>query len=289
MIVNARTRFAPSPTGLLHLGTAFSALYAYDKVADVGGQFVLRIEDIDSGRCKPEYEEAILQDLDWLGLQWEEPVVRQSEHRETYRETLRILETLGVTYPCFCTRKEIQEEAARSLHAPHGPEGILYPGTCRSLSPEQIEQRLATGDRPVVRLDLARARTLIGGEIYFEEIGRGPEGKTGTILCAPELLGDIVLARKDIGVSYHLCVVADDARQQINLVARGEDLFHATSIQRLLQELLGLPAPTYDHHKLILAANGRRLSKRDEDQSIRSLREAGHSARDIRQQLGFHW
>ncbi len=284
-----RTRFAPSPTGFLHLGTAFSALYAFDKLMTVGGDFILRIEDIDQGRCRPEYEAAILEDLEWLGLRWEEPVLRQSERGEVYASALETLSTLGVTYPCFCTRKEIEQEAARSLNAPHGPEGILYPGTCRSLSHEHALERLAAGERAVIRLNMAKARALVGGDIYFEEIGCGPHGENGTVLCTPEALGDFVLARKDIGTSYHLSAVTDDALQNINLVARGEDLFHATSIHRLLQELLGLPAPVYDHHRLILAEDGRRLSKRDQDKSIRSLRSEGFSPQSIRKELGFQW
>lgn len=289
MISTTRTRFAPSPTGYLHLGTAYSALYAFDKVSALGGEFLLRIENLDQGRCRSEYETAILDDLSWLGLRWDPPVMRQSERGPVYGNSLELLENLGVTYPCFCTRKEIAQEAARSLHAPHGPEGILYPGTCRSLTLDQVLERFAMGDQAVTRLDLAKSRALVGGDVFFEEIGEGPDGERGTILCAPELLGDIVLARKDIGASYHLCSTTDDALQDINLVARGADLFHATSIHRLLQELLGLPAPTYDHHKLILAADGRRLSKRDQDQSIRALRDQGMSPQSIRAQLGFHW
>ncbi len=284
-----RTRFAPSPTGYLHLGTAFSALYAYEKVTAIGGSFLLRIEDIDRGRCRPEYEAAILEDLAWLGIKWEEPVLRQSDRTEVYRNTLHTLETLGVTYPCFCTRKEIQEEAARSANAPHGPEGLLYPGTCRGLTTTEALERYAAGDRAVIRLNLAKALSLVSGEIYFQEIGRGPDGETGMVLCHPELLGDVVLARKDVGTSYHLAAVTDDAEQGVNLVARGEDLFHATSIHRLLQELLALPAPVYDHHRIITADDGRRLSKRDQDKSIRSLRENGKSPEDVRALLGFQW
>ncbi len=289
MTAALRTRFAPSPTGLLHLGTAFSALYTFEKTLPAGGAFLLRMDDLDQGRCRTEYEQAILEDLAWLGIGWLQPVVRQSERQDHYRGSLEILATLGVTYPCFCTRKEIAEEAARSLHAPHGPEGILYPGTCRGLSNTEVMDRIAAGKPSVTRLNLTRAFDLLGGDLFFEEVGAGPDGETGTMRCAPELLGDIVLARKDFPGSYHLCTVVDDASFGINYVARGEDLFHATSVHRLLQELLGLPAPIYDHHKLIKAADGRRLSKRDADLSIQALRDAGSTPADVRARLGFLW
>lgn len=278
-----RTRFAPSPTGYLHLGHAFAALTAYEAAA--GDAVVLRIEDIDIGRCRAEFETALLEDLAWLGLRWQQPVRRQSEHFDDYAAALALLQHRGVIYPCFCTRKEIAAEIARAADAPHRPDGARYPGTCRGLSDAARTARMAA--RPyALRLDLATALVQIDRSITFQEDGRGPTGEHGLITAQPACLGDVVLARKALPVSYHLAVVVDDALQGIELVTRGEDLFHATPIQRVLQELLGLPAPRYAHHRLILDEQGRKFSKRDKAVTLRSLREAGMTPAEIRSRIG---
>lgn len=280
-----KTRFAPSPTGYLHLGHAFAALTAYDAASAPGSAFVARVEDIDRPRCRPEYEAAILEDLAWLGLEWELPVRRQSEHFDDYAAALASLDGLGVLYPCFCTRREIAEEVARAVDAPHGPEGPLYPGTCRGLSPERRAARMKT-DRYALRLDIAKAREYLQFPIRFDERGRGPAGERGLCRVEPELLGDVVVARKGLPASYHLAVVVDDALQGIELVTRGEDLFHATHIQRVLQDLLGLTAPVYAHHRLIVDENGNKFSKRNEVVTLRALRAAGVTPAEIRKRLG---
>jgi glutamyl-Q tRNA(Asp) synthetase len=257
------TRFAPSPTGFLHLGHAYAALFAYDMAKHSGGRFLLRIEDIDRTRCRPSFEEAIKDDIGWLGIAFEEPVRRQSEHFSDYAVALARLEEKRVLYPCFCTRKEITQEFARAGIAPQagefGPDGPLYPGTCRTLAPSVREKRISDGAAYALRLDVAKARA-IAGPLVFEESGRGNGGETGMQTARPELLGDIVLARKELPASYHLAVVVDDALQGVTLVTRGEDLFPATHIQRLLQALLDLPTPGYAHHRLILDAQGRKFS-----------------------------
>lgn len=275
------TRFAPSPTGLLHLGHAYSALFSYDSARRDGGRFLLRIEDIDFTRCREEYESGILEDLGWLGLVWDAPVRRQSEHLGEYAAVAEGLRERGLLYPCFCTRGDIQREIERAGGAPHGAEGPLYPGTCRGLSEREREERIAAGRDYALRLDLTRALEEIGAPLTWRDIGRGE------IRATPELLGDAVLARKDIGTSYHLAVVWDDALQGTTRVTRGMDLFEATHLHRVLQALLGLPVPEYHHHELIRDERGRRLAKRDESETLRSLREAGHSARAIRARLGF--
>ena len=274
------TRFAPSPTGYLHRGHAFSALTAYEKARELGARFVLRIEDIDFTRCRPEFEAAIYDDLAWLGLRWEQRVLRQSEHIADYLVALERLRTAGLVYRCFATRREIAEAM---LSAPHGaPEG--YRGTAL---PADVEAaRLAAGDPFAWRLDLAAALTA-GGPLSFVEAGEGPEGQRGEIVVDAARAGDIVLARKDVGVAYHLAVVVDDARQDITEVVRGEDLFEATHVQRLLQARLGLPAPQYRHHRLLLGADGRRLAKRDGAETLQALRERGVSAAQLRAELGF--
>lgn len=281
------TRFAPSPTGFLHLGHACAALTAFE----AGDRFLLRIEDIDITRCRPEFEKEIYEDLRWLGLVWEEPVRRQSEHFVDYARALRQLESLGLLYPCFCTRKEIAHQIARAGLAPTAaelsPEGPLYPGTCRTLTAEMRNQRMARGDAYALRLDVTKARERIGPELMFEEGGRGPQGETGPQTARPELLGDVVLARKELPTSYHLAVVVDDALQGISLVTRGEDLFPATHIQRLLQALLDLPVPAYAHHRLILDQAGRKFSKRDRAATLSSLREAGATPHSVRILIGF--
>lgn len=271
------TRFAPSPTGLLHLGHAFAAITA----AEAGERFLLRIEDIDSGRCRAEFETAIFEDLAWLGLHWEEPVLRQSSRFAAYRAALDTLDAQGLLYPCFCTRKEIAEEIAHASEAPHGPEGPLYPGTCRHLSEEERARKIASGISYALRLDAAKAADL-AGELEFTEQGAGPGGEHGIIAVKPMLFGDVVLARKDTPSSYHLAVVVDDAFQGVTLVTRGNDLFAAAHVQRLLQALLALPAPTYAHHRLILDGQGRKFSKRDKAATLRELRAHGETPASIR-------
>jgi glutamyl-Q tRNA(Asp) synthetase len=279
------TRFAPSPTGYLHLGHAFAAITAHEAAARAGGRFLLRFEDSDAARCRPEFEAAILEDLAWLGLVWERPVLRQSERFAAYRAALDRLTGRGLLYPCFCTRSDIAAEIARSAEAPHGPEGPHYPGTCRSLSETERRARLDSGAPYALRLDVAKAAAQAGA-LSFEEQGRGPNGEHGLIAADPLLFGDIVIARKDVPASYHLAVVVDDAHQGVTLVTRGNDLFAATHVQRLLQALLGLPAPAYAHHRLILDAQGRKFSKRDRAATLKSLRESGTTPAQIREQLG---
>jgi glutamyl-Q tRNA(Asp) synthetase len=274
------TRFAPSPTGRLHLGHAFSALVGYAAARQAGGRFLLRIEDIDLGRCRPEFEQAIYEDLTWLGLDWERPVRRQSEHFADYRDALARLQALGLVYPCFCSRKEIAAEIAASGAAPHGPDGPLYPGTCRHLSAAERERRQAGGLPFAFRLDAAAAAARVGPLVWIEQ-------GLGEIAVDAGLHGDVVIARKDIPTSYHLAVTLDDAIQGVTLVTRGEDLLPATHIHRLLQALLGLPAPQYRHHKLLTDANGRRLAKRDGAETLAGLRARGADPAVIRAQLGF--
>lgn len=282
------TRFAPSPTGFLHLGHAYAALVAHDLAAASGGRFMLRIEDIDHTRARPEFDAAIFEDLAWLGLRWAEPVARQSDHLGRFDDALDHLSAQGVLYPCFCTRTDISREIEAMGHAPHlittGPEGPLYPGTCRNVSPADQAARGAERS-PALRLDAEAAAARLTTPLSFEEWGHGPGGETGTQTVDPHLFGDAVLGRKDIGVAYHLAVVVDDAAQGVSLVSRGEDLFAATHIQRLLQALLGLPAPVYYHHRLIAGADGKRLAKRDEAQTLRALRAAGETPATIRQRL----
>lgn len=277
------TRFAPSPTGLLHLGHAFAALRACE--AAQGAPILLRIEDLDRGRARAEYDRALREDLAWLGLRWHEPVLRQSTRADNYRAALARLEQVGLVYPCFCSRRDILQEVARASEAPQGPDGPLYPGSCRSLSPQQRDQRLSRGEKFVLRLDAAKAAAA-SGALAFTEAGAGPGGEHGEIRVEPTRLGDIVLARDELPAAYHLAVVVDDAFQGVTLVTRGNDLFGATHVQRLLQSVLGLPAPRYAHHRLILGSDGRKLSKRERATTLRSLREAGRNASDIRASLG---
>ncbi len=274
----AVTRFAPSPTGLLHLGHGFAARFAFEEARRTGGRFLLRLEDIDSTRVRAEFETALLEDLSWLGLHWEQPVRRQSEHLEDYRAALDRLEALGLLYPCFCTRREIQAEISNAGRAPHGPDGPLYPGTCRGLSAGQRAARIAEGAPFALRLDVSRAAGL-AGQLEFVERSEG------AVLARPEMFGDVVLARKETPTSYHLSVVVDDAIQGVTLVTRGEDLKPATHLHRLLQHLLDLPVPEWHHHRLITDDAGRRLAKRDAARSIRSLREAGLSAEEVWRQV----
>lgn len=269
------TRFAPSPTGLLHLGHAHSALIAWRAAREAGGRFLIRIEDIDRTRCRPEFTEAVLEDLAWLGLEPDGPVRVQSCHFGEYRAVLENLLARGLLYPCFCTRAEIAREVAAIGAAPHGPEGVLYPGTCRRLSTAEREARIASGEAYALRLDMAAALAEVGGPLLFEEVGEG------WLRCDPARFGDAVLARKDTPASYHLCVTHDDALQGVTLVTRGEDLKPATELHRLIQALMGWPAPAYRHHRLLLGPDGRRLAKRDGAPALRDLRAAGRSAAEV--------
>lgn len=267
------TRFAPSPTGYLHLGHAFSAFDAWRRARAANGRFLLRLEDIDPGRCRPEYAAAIQADLAWLGLDWDGPVRVQSEHLAEYQAVLDGLAERGLVYPCFCTRAEIAREITASAAAPHGPDGVpLYPGTCRRLPPTERAERIAAGERFALRLDMAAA---IRPGLSYEDAGQG------RTTCHPERFGDVVLARKDAPASYHLCVTHDDAAQGVTLVTRGADLRPATDLHRLLQALMGWPVPAYAHHELLTDATGRRLAKRDRAATLGSLRAEGISARAI--------
>ena len=278
------TRFAPSPTGYLHLGHAYAALFAYRAAQDAGGRFLLRIEDIDQGRCRPEFETAIYEDLAWLGLKWEEPVRRQSDFMADYEAALDRLGRMGLLYPCFCTRAEIKAEIQAAAGAPHlvqsGPDGPLYPGTCRDLSGEEQKRRTDGGTPFALRLDMKRAREASGKLNWMDRV-------KGQVTAEPQIFGDVVLARKDTPTSYHLSVTMDDHLQGVSLVTRGEDLFPATHIHRQLQALLELDVPTYHHHGLLKAPDGRRLAKRDKAETIRALRESGHSPSEVRAMAGF--
>jgi len=271
------TRFAPSPTGYLHLGHVRSALQGWRAARGAGGWFLLRLEDIDQTRCRDEYAAAILDDLAWLGLSWDGPVRRQSEHFDDYQRALDRLEAMAVLYPCFCTRREIRDEIARAGEAPHARSGAPYPGTCRGLDWQQRAEKQRSGIDYALRLDLARARALTGPLDWVEEQEDGPHRK----LADPAPLGDVVLARKDVPTSYHLAVTVDDAVQGVTLVTRGQDLAPATHVHRVLQALLDLPTPCYRHHALVTDAAGRRLSKRDRALTIRSMRESGISPAEI--------
>jgi glutamyl-Q tRNA(Asp) synthetase len=280
------TRFAPSPTGFLHLGHAFAAITAHDSAKRAQGRFLVRIEDIDGPRCRSEFEAAITEDLDWLGLEFEEPARRQSEHPVDYEAAIKTLASRGLLYPCFCTRKDIAAEIARAGSAPHGPDGPSYPGTCRDLSLPERDDRLASGAPYALRLDVGRAKAAAAASLSFEEEGAGPRGETGTQIIRADLLSDIVLARKGLQTSYHLAVVVDDALQGVTLVTRGNDLFHATHIQRLLQSCLGLEPPRYAHHRLILDAKGQKFSKRDTAVTLANLRQNGVGVGEIRRLIG---
>ena len=282
-----RTRFAPSPTGLLHLGHAYAAMHAALLAKRTGGSFLVRIEDTDRGRCRPEFETAIFDDLAWLGLEHEAPVRRQSEHFDDYVTALERLKALGCAYPCFCTRKEIEAEFAASLGAPQGPDGPNYGGTCRGLGDLERRLRIERGDSHAWRLDVAEAVKHIGRELSFEEKGRGPNDEHGRVKVQPKLFGDFVLARKDAPASYHLAVVVDDALQGVTTVTRGNDLFPSTHIHRLLQALLGLPEPGYSHHALVRDGDGNRLAKRNQSMSLRHIRAQGVTIGEIYEMLGF--
>lgn len=276
------TRFAPSPTGPLHLGHAFAALTAAAAAGD--GRFLLRMDDLDPTRCRREYAYAIEEDLAWLGLSWPTPVLQQSTRASAYQAAIDDLLGKNVLYPCFCTRKQVQAEIVQSAHAPHQADGPIYPGSCRRMTPEQRRARLVRGDAHVLRLDVAKAADMVGS-LTFMESGAGPQGQTGIIAVDATVLGDIVVTRRDAPVAYHLAVVVDDAYQGVTLVTRGNDLFVATHVQRLLQRLLGLPEPQYAHHRLILDETGRKLSKRTGSTTLRELRDQGWSPGDIRRRV----
>jgi len=278
------TRFAPSPTGLLHLGNAYSAMLAFDVARAAGGEFLLRIEDIDQTRCRPEYEAAAYEDLGWLGLDWRTPVRRQSDHFADYAAVIERLRGMGVVYRCFLSRKELAEAA---LGAPHASDGV--PPAPPRIGPDEEAERLGRGEAFAWRLNIGYSQDLLGEEfarLAFEEMGAGPNGEHGIVRARPELLGDIILGRKDTPASYHIAVVHDDALQGVTDVIRGEDLFESTHVHVLLQRLLGLPTPRYRHHPLLTGADGRRFAKRDASLTLRALREAGLSPHDVRARVG---
>ena len=262
------TRFAPSPTGLLHLGHAASACFAADRAQ--GGRFLLRIEDIDQGRCREEFVGAIFEDLAWLGLSWQPEVRRQSLHFADYAEALDRLAARDLLYPCFCTRADIKDMAG----APQGPDGPIYPGLCRHLSEGEREVRRQSGKPFALRLKMDEAMRA-AGPLEWEDLAAGVQ------VARPDLFGDVVLARKDTPASYHLAVTWDDAKQGVTLVTRGADLFPASHLHRLLQALLGLPVPRWHHHPLLSGPDGKRLAKRDGAPSIRSMREKGLSPGEV--------
>jgi glutamyl-Q tRNA(Asp) synthetase len=282
-------RFAPSPNGYLHLGHAYSALLNHDLARRAGGRLLLRIEDIDRARCRPEYEAAIVEDLAWLGISWETPVRRQSEHLDLYRDAVDKLGAQGLVYPAFESRAEIAALVARREASgpwPHDPDGApLYPGTAKSLVPDQRTRLISAGAPYALRLDMAAARAR-GGDLVWTEQGEGPHGQTGKVTAQPQAWGDVILARKETPTSYHLSVVIDDALQGVTEVVRGHDLFWSTSVHRLLQQLLGLPQPAYRHHRLVLDAAGQKLSKSTDATGLRELRAAGATAADIRRLVG---
>ena len=268
--MSTTTRFAPSPTGWLHLGHVYAALFAWRRARDAGGRFLLRLEDIDTARCQPAFASAICEDLAWLGLHWDGPVHVQSEHFAAYAADLAALRSRGLLYPCFCSRADI----LRAAGAPHGPEGAVYPGTCRSLPLAEANRRIAAGSAHAWRLDTTRA-SAAAGPLSVSEPGQP------RLPCDPAAFGDVVLGRRDAPASYHLAVAHDDAAQGVTLVTRGEDLRPAAAIQRLLQALMGWPEPVYAHHELLADATGKRLAKRDGALAIRALRAAGHSPADV--------
>ena len=277
------TRFAPSPTGLLHRGHAFSALTAWTAAREASGRFLLRIEDTDFTRCRPEYETALLEDLTWLGLDWEEPVRRQSDHRAAYDLALERLRSQGVLYRCFRTRKELMALAGVAPHGDDPADAHAFAGG--PLDPGEEAERLAAGQPFAWRLSLAAARARLGG---FEALTWVEEtADPGTRTARPEAQGDMVLGRKDIGAGYVIASVVDDALQGVTHVVRGEDLIPATSVQRLLQALLDLPTPVYRHHPLLLGPDGKRYAKRDGSVTIMALREAGVTPQELRAELGF--
>jgi glutamyl-Q tRNA(Asp) synthetase len=277
-------RFAPSSNGYLHLGHAYSALLNFDMARAAGGRLLLRIEDIDLERCRLEFEQAIFEDLGWLGLSWETPVRRQSEHFSEYAKALERLTAQGLTYPCFCSRGEIMNAVAKRTDWTHDPDGSpLYPGTCKHLSRRERQRRIATGRHAALRIDMDAALAKITRQLVWRDYGASSQGRD--VAADPFLWGDAVLSRRDTPASYHIAVVVDDALQGVSDVVRGEDLFMATSLHRLLQALLDLPAPSYHHHALLRDAAGQKLSKSARAQPLRALRQIGLSPIAVRQRL----
>lgn len=280
-------RFAPSPNGELHLGHALSALFGYDMARRLGGQFLLRIEDIDTTRCREDFVSGIFEDLTWLGIRWDEPVLRQSQRFPEYREAAERLQAMGLLYPCFATRTDIAAHARPDAVDPDGAP--LYPGLHKHLTQDEVAERMARGEPYALRIDmdkaLAVAQQRLGSRpLTFSELGE--DGHPTRVPAHPERWGDAVIVRKDTPASYHLAVVVDDAFQGVTHVTRGQDLFAATDLHRLLQVLLGLPEPLYRHHRLLLNAEGQKLSKSARDTSLKSLREKGVTAAEIRARLG---
>lgn len=282
-------RFAPSPNGHLHLGHALSALMNFDMARAAGGSLLLRIEDIDQTRCRPEFEQAIYEDLHWLGIVWQEPVRRQSAHLDDYRAALARLDTAGFVYPSFESRAEIARQVAeRDVRGgwPRDPDGApLYPGTAKSFGIPERMRRIGGGEPYALRLDMEAAIARLGA-LSWQETGAGPGGETATVAAAPAGWGDVILARKETPTSYHLSVVVDDALQGVTHVVRGQDLFWSTGVHRVLQALLGLPVPVYHHHRLILDAAGRKLAKSTRSTALRELRARGMTPTDIRRMVG---
>lgn len=285
-------RFAPSPNGRLHLGHAYSALLNEQMAREAGGRLLLRIEDIDSTRCTPEFEAGVLEDLDWLGVEWERPARRQSDHFTDYEKALQKLVSGGLVYPAFMSRGEIRayiadaEECGRRW--PRDPDGTpLYPAAERHISDRKRKRLMESGAPFAWRLDMEEALSRIPQRLEWQEDGSGPDGQTGVVQADPAAWGDVILARRDIPTSYHLSVIVDDALQGVTNVVRGRDLFHATSVHRLLQRILDLPEPRYFHHDLVLGPDGRKLSKSNGDTALAELRQAGQTPDDIREMLGF--
>lgn len=283
-------RFAPSPNGELHLGHAYSALLNAQLARQTGGRMLIRIEDIDTTRCTPAFEAGIFDDLTWLGVDWEKPVRRQSDHFDDYRSSLETLIDAELVYPSFMSRGEVRAVIAEAEASgevwPRDPDGVpLFPKSERILSDAERQARIEAGDPYAWRINVDAALRHVGVSLGWSEEGEGPDGD-GTVRANPAAWGDVVIARKETPASYHLSVVVDDALQGITHVVRGRDLFHATALHRLLQELLGLPAPTYLHHDLVLADDGRKLSKSRRDTGLRALREAGLTPEDIRRMVG---
>jgi glutamyl-Q tRNA(Asp) synthetase len=278
-------RFAPSPNGYLHLGHAYSALRNFDGARAAGGRFLLRIEDIDQGRSRPEFEQAIFEDLEWLGLEWEGPVRRQSDHFSDYALAVERLDAMGLVFPCFCTRSDVAGEVAAQADWPRDPDGApLYPGTCRALDEATRRKHLMAGHNAAMRLDMAEAGARFDHMLGWREHFEGDDFRE--VRAEPQIWGDVVIARRDVPASYHIAVVVDDALQGVTDVARGMDLFYATSVHRLLQELLDLPAPAYRHHELILDAEGKKLSKSKGAETLRDLRAKGATPADVRRLVG---
>jgi glutamyl-Q tRNA(Asp) synthetase len=282
-------RFAPSPNGYLHLGHAYSALLNTDLARRARGRMLLRIEDIDATRCRPEFEAAIVEDLAWLGIEWETPVRRQSEHLDVYRDAVEKLAVHGLVYPGFESRSEIARLVAQREAEgpwPRDPDGaLLYPGTAKLLSPSERARSIGSGAPYALRLDMAAARARAGDLAWIEQ-GEGPNGETGVVSAQPQAWGDVILARKETPTSYHLAVVIDDALQGVTEVVRGQDLFWSTSVHRLLQKLLDLPQPAYRHHRLVRDAAGTKLSKSTSATGLRELRAQGATPAEIRRLVG---